>query len=103
MAKVRSRYKQMETVMTAVLGLDAVVFIAYLIFAGIGMVGLKVVAAVLCFLISAAVLYFLYMTHELLRKRSLWMTLAAVCIIVCLFVSLLFRFPAPVYTLPQVA
>ena len=41
MAKVRSRYKQMETVMTAVLGLDAVVFIAYLIFAGIGMVGLR--------------------------------------------------------------
>ena len=103
MAKVKSRYKQMETVMTAVLGLDAVVFIAYLIFAGIGMVGLKVIAAVLCFLISAAVLYFLYMTHELLRKRSLWMTLAAVCIILCLLVSLLFRFPAPVYTLPQVA
>ena len=99
MAKVKSRYKQMETVMTAVLGLDAVVFIAYLIFAGIGMVGLKVIAAVLCFLISAAVLYFLYMTHELLRKRSLWMKLAAVCILLCLFASLILHFPAPRFTL----
>lgn len=103
MAKVNSRYKQMETIMTAVLILDAVVFIAYLIFAGIGMIGLKAVTAVLCFLISGAALYFLYMTRELLRKRSIWMTLAAVCIIICLLVSLLVRFPAPVYTLPQVS
>ena len=101
MAKGKSRYKQMETMMTAILCLDAVIFIAYLIFAGIGMIGMKAVTAVLCFLISAAVIYFLYMTRELLRKRSIWMTLAAVCMILCLLVSLLARFPAPVYTLPK--
>lgn len=103
MAKVRSRYKKMETVITAVLSLDALLFIAYLIFAGIGMVGMKAVTAVVCVAISAAVLYFLFITRELLRKRSIWMTLAAVCIIICLLVSLLARFPAPVYTLPQVS
>lgn len=102
MAKVNARYKRMESLMTAVLILDAVIFIAYLVFAGIGMIGMKVVTAALCLLISAAVLYFLYMTRELLRKRSIWMTLAAGCLILCLLVSLLTRFPAPVYTLPKV-
>ena len=100
MDKKRSRYKQMEMMITAVLCVDAVIFLAYLIFAGIGMIGMKVAAAVLCFLISGAVLYFLYMTRELLRKRSMWMTLAAACVIICILASLLLRFPAPAYVLP---
>lgn len=102
MGKNRARYKKMETIMTAVLCLDAAVFLLYLIFAGLGMVGLKVTTAVLCFLISGAALYFLYMTRELLRKRSIWMTLAAACIILCVLASLILRFPAPAYVLPQV-
>lgn len=102
MDRNKTRYKKMETIMTAVLCLDAVIFLAYLIFAGMGMVGLKVTAAVLCFLISGAVLYFLFMTRELLRRRSIWMTVAAVCVILCVLASLLLRFPAPAYVLPQV-
>ena len=95
----KSRYKAMETVVTAALCLDAVIFMAYLIFAGAGMVALKITAVVLCFLISGAVLYFLYITHELLRKRSIWMTLAAACIILCILVSLILKFPAPAFVL----
>ena len=102
MDRKQSRYKKMETVMTATLCVDAVIFLAYLIFAGMGMTGLKVTAAVLCFLISGAVLYFLFMTRELLRRRSIWMTVAAACVIVCIIISLILRFPAPAYTLPQV-
>lgn len=100
MDRKRSRYKQMEIMVTAVLCIDAVIFLAYLIFAGIGMIGMKVTAAVFCFLISGAVLYFLYMTRELLRKRSMWMSLAAACIIICILASLILRFPAPAYVLP---
>lgn len=99
MGKGKSRYKQMETMMTGVLCLDAVIFIAYLIFAGLGMIALKVLTALLCFFISGAALYFLFMTRELLRKRSIWMSLAAACIIICLRVSLLVRFPSPVFVL----
>ena len=102
MSRKRSRYKKMEAVVTAVLCVDAAIFLAYLIFAGIGLTGLKITAAVLCFLISGAVLYFLYMTRELLRKRSMWMTLAAACVIVCVLVSLILNFPAPAYVLSQV-
>ena len=51
---------------------------------------------------SGYVLYQLYMTRELLRRRSIWMTLAAACVIICVLVSLILKFPSPPYTLPQV-
>ena len=102
MSKKRSRYKKMESLITTVLCVDAVIFLAYLIFAGSGLIAMKTIAAILCLLISAAVLYFLYMTRELLRKRSLWMTLAALCIIICILTSLILRFPAPAYVLTAI-
>lgn len=86
---------------TGILCLDAVIFLAYMIFAGLGMVALKVITAILCILISGYVLYQLYITRELLRKRSIWMTLAAACVILCVLVSLILKFPSPPYTLPQ--
>ena len=96
----KARYKKLESAITAALCVDAAFFLAYLIFAGIGMVGMKVVTAIFCFLISGAVLYFLFVTRELLRRRSFWMTVAATCIIVCLLFSLILKFPAPKFTLP---
>ena len=102
MDKKRARYKKMETIMTAVLCLDAIVFVTYLVLAGMGMIALKVTTAVLCLIISGAALYFLYLTKELLRKRSLWMTLAAACTILCVLISLILNFPAPAYVLPPV-
>lgn len=95
----RARFKKMEALMTVVLCLDALLFLAYLVFAGLGMTAMKVVCTVLCFLISGAVLYFLYITRELLRKRSIWMSLSAACIILCILFSLILRFPAPAFVL----
>lgn len=100
MSAKQTRYKKMEATLTAVLCLDAAIFLAYLIFAGIGLLGLKIIAAILSIVISGFVLYFLFVTKELLRKRSLWMTYAAACILLCIFVSLIFNFPAPRFTLP---
>ena len=97
----KTRYQKMAALVTGVLCADAVFFVAYLFFAGFGIVAMKAITAILCFLISGAVLYFLYITRELLRKRSIWMTLAAACIILCLVASLILHFPAPVFVLPQ--
>ena len=96
----KTRYQKMEAVVTGVLCVDALVFIAYLFFAGFGIGAMKAVTAVFCFLISGAVLYFLYISRELLRKRSIWMTLAAACIILCLVASLILHYPAPAFVLP---
>lgn len=100
MAKKNSRYKKLESIITIVLCINAVLFLAYLVFAGMGMITLKIITAIICALISGLILYYLYMTKELLRKRSIWMTLAAACIIICILFSLVLNFPAPRFTLP---
>ena len=100
MSAKQTRYKKMESALTAVLCLDTAIFLAYLIFAGTGHLGLKIIAAILSILISVFVLYFLFVTKELLRKRSLWMTYAAACILLCVLISLILNFPAPRFTLP---
>ncbi len=95
MAQKPNRYKQMERYMTYALCLDAVLFIFYLIVAGNGIIWLKVILTLLCIAVSGALLWFLYMTHELLKQRSLWITAGAVAIVVCLFFSLILNFPSP--------
>ncbi len=93
------RYQQMEKYITYGLIADAVLFILYLIFAGFGIIWMKVILAVLAFLLSAAILGYLYLTKELLRPRSLWMSVAAASVIVCLLFSLVLNFPSPSYKL----
>ena len=95
MASRKNRYKQMEEYMTYALVADAGIFVLYLIFAGYGIIWLKVICSILCILLSAACLGFLYLTQELLRRRSLWMSAAAAAVLVCTLFSLLFNFPSP--------
>ncbi len=89
------RYKQMQTYMLYGLIADVGLFLLYLIFAGFGIIWLKVITAVLVILLSVACLAFLYVSKELLRPRSLWMSAAAAAILVCLLFSLILRFPCP--------
>lgn len=102
MQNKRARYKKMELLITIALCLNVAIFLAFLIVSGIGLTAYKVITAIVCILISGAVLYQLYKTRELLRRRSLWMTLAAACIIICVLFSLILKFPSPKFTLPTV-
>ncbi len=89
------RYKQMQMYMLCGLIADVGLFLLYLIFAGFGIIWLKVITAILVILLSLACLAFLYVSKELLRPRSLWMSVAASAIVVCLLFSLVLRFPCP--------
>ena len=102
MTRRRTKYKKMEFYITIALCADVAIFLTYLIFAGIGLIALKVITAIMCIAISGAVLYQLFVSHELLRRRSLWMSLAAACIIICILFSLILKFPCPPYTIPQI-
>ena len=102
MQNKKARYKRMELLITIALCLNTAIFLAFLIVSGIGLTAYKILTAVVCILISGAVLYQLYKTRELLRRRSLWMTLGAACIIICVLFSLILKFPAPKFTLPTV-
>ncbi len=101
MAKERARkqfrfkYKQVEPILTYVLIGAGAIFLLYLIFAAIGLVAAKAVTAVLGILISGLVLAYLYFSKELLRKRSIWMTLGAGSVVILILLSLVLNFPAP--------
>ena len=90
-----TRYKQMEQYMTLALIADAGIFLLYLIFAGFGIIWLKVITAILCGLLSCACLAFLYVSKELLKQRSMWMSVAAAAVLVWLLFSRILNFPCP--------
>ncbi len=95
MSDHRNRYKQLEQMLgLALIGAFAL-FIFYWIAAGNEIVWLKVVLSVLIFLTCGACLGYLYISRELMRKRSLWMTFGFAAIAVCLLLSLILHFPCP--------
>ena len=93
MAPKRNRYKEMERMMTTALIADAVLFVLYLIFAAAGVIWLKAIVAIVTILLSLACLILLYMTQELLRQRSLWMTTGFLSVFLCTVASLILSFP----------
>ena len=98
MARDNSRYQQMETYMTYALIAGAGFFVLYLIFAGYGVTWLKVITAILTIATGVLCLGVLFLTRELTRHRSLWMTSAAVALLLCTVISLAVSFPSPTPT-----
>jgi hypothetical protein len=90
-----SRYANFERYITLVLIVSTILFIIYMIASGCGIIWLKVLCAILAILAPGLCLYMLYLTKELLRQRSLWMTVGAVAIIICTLLSLILNFPSP--------
>ena len=94
MAK-RNRYRELEKKVTLMIAADAAVFVLYLLVAGAGIVALKVITSIVAIIGSLLALGFLFMSGELLKKRSLWMTVAFASVLLCTIVSLVCNFPAP--------
>ncbi len=95
MAKRPNRYKEMEHYMTYALIADTLLFLLFMIFAGFGVVWLKIILAICAILLSGLCLAFLYITKELLHQRSFWMSVGAAAILVCVLFSLILNFPSP--------
>ena len=93
MAKDPKRFQLLEQYVTYGLIADTVLFVLYLLFAGLGVIFLKVLLALLILGLSSLCLAVLYLNGELLRQRSLWMTCGAAAIILCLVVSLIANYP----------
>ncbi len=95
MSKKPNRYKDMERNITIALVVDFVLFLVFLIAAGNGIGWLKAITFIIILILSGLCLSVLYLTKEIIRQRSLWMTVAATAILVCAFFSLILRFPSP--------
>lgn len=93
--RTRSRYREMESVMTKIILVDALVFVLYLLSAGMGWSVFKVITAIVAIFGSLLCAGWLYLTGEFTRRRSLWMVTAFICIIVCVIFSLLLGCPRP--------
>ena len=93
--KRTNRYKQMELKMSAVLLADFILFVIFLFAAGFGIIWLKVITAIIAILVSLLCLGFLFLSQELLRRRSLWMTAAAGAMLICILFSLILGYPCP--------
>ena len=85
----------MERNITIALIVDFILFIVFLIASGNGTTWLKVLSFIMILLLSGLCLSVLYLTKEILRQRSLWMTVAITAVAVCAFFSLILRYPSP--------
>ncbi len=94
MAK-RNRYRALEKLMTEILLGDALVFILFLIFSSKGLNVLRVITATLSILASVLSVGWLFITGELLRRRSFWMVTGFSSIFLCLIISLVLKYPCP--------
>lgn len=90
-----NHYSTLERYITIALIVSTILFIIYLIAAGCGIIWLKVLSAIFAILVPGLCLYMLYVTKELLRQRSFWMSVGATAIIICLLFSLILNFPSP--------
>lgn len=94
MAK-KNRYRALEKLMTEILLGDAVVFILFLIFSSKGLNVMRVITATLSILTSVLSAGWLFITGELLRRRSFWMVTGFASIFLCLIISLILKYPCP--------
>ena len=92
---IRRRYKDIERALTYALIVDFIIFVLYMVFAGIGITALKVVTTILVLAASIGCLALLYMTGEMKKARSRWLVLGFGCIVICLLVSLVLNYPSP--------
>lgn len=89
------RYKESERIWAYALIADAAVGVLYLLMAGLGVVWLKWVLAIAAILLSAAGLASLYLTGELRRRRSLYLTAGFGAVVVVMLFSLILNYPSP--------
>ena len=94
MANKRNRYLEMEALITKVILVDLALFFLYFIVAALGVVWLKIILGIFVILVSGLGIGFLYLTRELTRKRSLWMTVAFGSMLLCQLFSLILNYPS---------
>ena len=88
----------MERLMTKIILGEALVFVLYLVCAGLGLTVLKVISAIVAILGSLLCLGWLIITGEFSRRRSLWMVTGFIAIVLCVLASLLLGYPGPAPT-----
>ena len=96
MDRKNNRYLRFERYMTIALGIALLIFVTFLIASGTGTLWLKATTAIINILLTLLCLGYMYLTRELMRRRSLWMSTIAAAILICTLFSLVLQFPSPI-------
>ncbi len=89
------RYRDLEKFLSVLIVVMLGLFILFLVMSANGTTLAKILAATLIFAVALFGLWVLRQNRELLRQRSIWMTLSFLCTMLCTLVSLLAGYPAP--------
>ena len=95
MEQKNTRYKDLELFLTILVVAMLALFIFYLVMAAGGKTVLQIIAAVMIGAVAAFCLWLLVKTRELLRQRSIWISLSFACCALVTLVSLLAGYPGP--------
>ena len=95
MAGNQGGYRQFERFLSIFLALSCAMFVLYLVTAGLGILVLKFILALVVAGLAGLGLFLLYRTKELLRSRSLYLTLSYGALLLLTIVSLICNYPAP--------
>ena len=95
MDKKRSRFRQLESLLTLILYGILALFIGFLVTAGMGYVIAKVILAILTISGTLFCLWMLLRSQELFRSRAAWLSCAFISVMLLTIVSLICNFPAP--------
>ncbi len=95
MEKPKLEYPVFSKIMKYALCADLLAFLTLMTASAYSVDTVKKYALLLVLLLSAGCLGLLYYTQELLRKRSFWMSVSAVSMVVCALCSLLVGYPSP--------
>ena len=95
MSEKKNHYRDLERFILLCLALATIVFIAFLTAAGTGNIALKIIYAILAIGISGFCLWILYLRRELLRQRSLWLSVWSAAIVICILAAIILHFPSP--------
>ena len=95
MEQKNNRFKDLEQFLSVLIIAMLAIFVFYLGMAGSGRTVLMIIAAVMIGAIAAFGLWLLIKSKELLRQRSIWMSLSFICCVIVTIVSLLAGYPGP--------
>ena len=95
MPQKKTRFRDFERYITLCLAIATSLFIVFLSAADAGSIGLKFFLAIVAVADCGYCLWLLHQNKELLRRRSLWMSVWAACLIVCILAAIILNFPSP--------
>ena len=93
-APKKRTFRQLEQKLAIGAGIDATLYVLFLVASGFGIGWLKVVMAIACGVLSVLAVGFLVLIGEHKRRRSYWLLTAFAAVFVCMLVSLLLGYPS---------